>query len=214
MWNTSATATSCNVTVLRAQAWRCAGTVARWRHRLALQTPQHNETIDVFYIKNYRSHWCGRKKTNLKSAISWESSAGKGCYTHGCFWSICIPHRWSSPENIWNQIWYVRHYPAPLFPILLARCRHSHFHSGLRILFLWSNLTLMTPSSRSQTVSITTSRILTLRRWLAQSQSAATTTNTKHAATGYGIHAASEISLRHKTHTWLTAHQTLVTKRL
>jgi len=36
--------------VLRAQAWRCAGTDARWRHRLALQTPQHNETIDVFYI--------------------------------------------------------------------------------------------------------------------------------------------------------------------
>ena len=34
-----------------AQAWRCAGTVARWRHRLALQTPKHNETIDVFYIK-------------------------------------------------------------------------------------------------------------------------------------------------------------------
>ena len=33
-----------------AQALRCAGTVARWRHRLALQTPQHNETIDVFYI--------------------------------------------------------------------------------------------------------------------------------------------------------------------
>ena len=23
----------------------------RWRHRLSLQTPQHNETIDVFYIK-------------------------------------------------------------------------------------------------------------------------------------------------------------------
>ena len=37
--------------VLPSQAWRCAGTVARWRHRLALQTPQHNETIDVFYIK-------------------------------------------------------------------------------------------------------------------------------------------------------------------
>ena len=37
--------------MLRAQAWRCDGTVARWRHRLALQTPQHNETIDVFYIK-------------------------------------------------------------------------------------------------------------------------------------------------------------------
>ena len=47
---------SCNVTVLRAQAWRCAGTVARWRHRLALQTPQHNETTDVFYIKRiYRA---------------------------------------------------------------------------------------------------------------------------------------------------------------
>jgi len=25
----------------------------QWRHRLSLQTPQHNETIDVFYIKKY-----------------------------------------------------------------------------------------------------------------------------------------------------------------
>ena len=30
----------------------CDGTVTLWRHRLCLQTPPSNETIDVFYINN------------------------------------------------------------------------------------------------------------------------------------------------------------------
>jgi hypothetical protein len=50
-----------------------------------------------------------------------------------------------------------------------------------------------------------------MARSKAAPQSAATTVNTKHAATGYGAHIASEISLRHKTDTWLKAHQGLVT---
>ena len=45
------------VVMLRCCARRRDGVRARlrWRHRLALQTHRHNETIDVFYIKNFIS---------------------------------------------------------------------------------------------------------------------------------------------------------------
>jgi hypothetical protein len=110
------------------------------------------------------------KNRRLMSAISWDASPGKCCYTHECVWSICTPHWWSSSGNIWNRICYVRHYLARLMPILLARCRHSNFQRGLGILFLLSNLPLMTPKSLCQTFTIPAPGISMLRRWLAAKQ--------------------------------------------
>ena len=49
-----------------------------------------------------------------------------------------------------------------------------------------------------------------MARSKAASPYAATTMNTKHAATRYGVHVDSDIALRHKTDTWLKAHQGLV----
>ena len=53
--------------------------------------------------------------------------------------------------------------------------------------------------------------VVQMARSKAAAHPAATTTNTKHAETCYGVCVAPEISLHHKTDTWLKAHHGLVT---